>query len=258
MPVGSVQISQETRQGRSNTGRYNVLQTWGPVTGIWVYQGYSHKDAMAAAAEAIAHAHSTPEGANARLYNHLSENTASRKTADVPGAIGVVYSPEGEMLYVTEDGGLSPDRAQAANFGFFDSAEQAAYSIAARRWGHENKGPMGSVGGDGTWNSYAKNNTNVWYTDEGKVTLSQRQAADTGDGWADGYSDGFDRASNKPGAVDRREEWDFEPQTEYQHEYQRAFSEGVRAGVNERYPGYDNPHSSPPDWFDPADAGETW
>ncbi len=32
----------------------------------------------------------------------------------------------------------------------------------------------------------------------------------------------------------------------------------VEAGLQERYPGYNNPHSSPPAWFDPANAGETW
>lgn len=32
----------------------------------------------------------------------------------------------------------------------------------------------------------------------------------------------------------------------------------VERGLQQRYPGYDNPHSSPPDWFDPLDAGEEW
>lgn len=32
----------------------------------------------------------------------------------------------------------------------------------------------------------------------------------------------------------------------------------VDAGLQQRYPGWDNPHSSPPHWFDPANAGEHW
>lgn len=41
--------------------------------------------------------------------------------------------------------------------------------------------------------------------------------------------------------------------TEYEE-----FSRKLHADVNSRYPGYDNPNSTPPRWFDPANAGERW
>lgn len=34
--------------------------------------------------------------------------------------------------------------------------------------------------------------------------------------------------------------------------------DAVYADVNERFPGYDNPHSVAPEWFDPSYAGEVW
>lgn len=30
------------------------------------------------------------------------------------------------------------------------------------------------------------------------------------------------------------------------------------ADLQQRYPGWDNPHSSPPEWLDPTYAGEEW
>lgn len=37
-----------------------------------------------------------------------------------------------------------------------------------------------------------------------------------------------------------------------------AHMDEVEAGLNARYPGWDNPHSMPPAWFDEASAGEHW
>jgi hypothetical protein len=34
--------------------------------------------------------------------------------------------------------------------------------------------------------------------------------------------------------------------------------DALEARVQSRYPGYDNPHSSPPRWFDSMNAGERW
>lgn len=34
--------------------------------------------------------------------------------------------------------------------------------------------------------------------------------------------------------------------------------DSLEADLQRKYPGYDNPNSSPPDWFDPANAGEAW
>lgn len=44
---------------------------------------------------------------------------------------------------------------------------------------------------------------------------------------------------------------------EHQAVYE-AKMDGVYADINSRYPGWDNPHSSPPSWFDASYAGETW
>lgn len=43
----------------------------------------------------------------------------------------------------------------------------------------------------------------------------------------------------------------------HQDAYERRM-DAVYAGVDDRYPGWDNPGSSPPEWFDPANAGESW
>lgn len=53
------------------------------------------------------------------------------------------------------------------------------------------------------------------------------------------------------------DEFDDEPQ-EFQDGYRKGWSQAVHEDVNSRYPGYDNPNSMPPAWFDPADAGEVW
>jgi hypothetical protein len=45
---------------------------------------------------------------------------------------------------------------------------------------------------------------------------------------------------------------------DWQDGYLRGWSCAVGEYVNSRYPGFDNPNSTPPDWFDPMDAGETW
>lgn len=36
------------------------------------------------------------------------------------------------------------------------------------------------------------------------------------------------------------------------------FSRSLHEDINSRYPGYDNPHSLPPAWFDESYAGERW
>jgi hypothetical protein len=41
-------------------------------------------------------------------------------------------------------------------------------------------------------------------------------------------------------------------------EQYRDRMDALERDVQSRYPGYDNPHSSQPPWFDPADAGERW
>lgn len=43
----------------------------------------------------------------------------------------------------------------------------------------------------------------------------------------------------------------------HREEYLERMDE-VRRGLDERYPGWDNPHSLPPAWFDPSYAGEEW
>jgi len=40
-------------------------------------------------------------------------------------------------------------------------------------------------------------------------------------------------------------------------EYQ-DFSQKLHEDISSRYPGYDNPNSMPPDWFDASYAGEEW
>lgn len=44
----------------------------------------------------------------------------------------------------------------------------------------------------------------------------------------------------------------------FQSGYRQGWTYAVREDVESRYPGYDNPNSMPPEWFDPADAGEEW
>lgn len=43
----------------------------------------------------------------------------------------------------------------------------------------------------------------------------------------------------------------------HQSEYERRMDK-VYEGVNERYPGWQNPGSVAPAWFDPSYAGESW
>jgi len=50
---------------------------------------------------------------------------------------------------------------------------------------------------------------------------------------------------------------DYEKCEAHWNAYQ-VFAQELHEKINERYPGYDNPHSSPPEWFDPAYAGEEW
>lgn len=76
------------------------------------------------------------------------------------------------------------------------------------------------------------------------------------------HGKGFDAALadwNKTPKFDYRLTDEFDAENEYfQLGYRKGWSYAVEQDVQSRYPGYDNPHSSPPDWFDPADAGEVW
>jgi hypothetical protein len=43
----------------------------------------------------------------------------------------------------------------------------------------------------------------------------------------------------------------------HQDEYNERM-DALHEDINSRYPGYDNPNSPPPQWFDPSYAGESW
>jgi hypothetical protein len=108
----------------------------------------------------------SPEEINLELYPNdvrtdqwrekLGRKTEAGSVGEGAGAVGVVYTPEGEKRYLGESG-LVESLEDAKGFGFFESAEQYAWSYAAQEWGAENMGPMGGEGGDGKWNSYADN-----------------------------------------------------------------------------------------------------